>query len=159
MKTQETQAMKPKQKKSEKISRREKAAFRHFGLKTDPFTTLALQPHNLDYFVGREALIDRLSSAMFSLSNSGLAGEPGAGKSSLMQLLRSRLPSSYHRVAIGVPLDDAAYFLSELLREMLVVIPPVPGLNFKDIDRRLGNGELNKNSIFSIIRSITVKLK
>ncbi|HTC21656.1 MAG TPA: ATP-binding protein [bacterium] len=135
------------------------AAYSYFGLKTDPFTTLALQKHNLDYFIGREALISRLLSAMFSVSNVGVAGEPGVGKSSLMQLLKSRVPSKFHHVSIGVPLDDATYFLSELLREMLVVIPPVAGLNFKDIGRKLESGELSKNAVFSNIRSIVSRLK
>lgn len=134
-------------------------AHRHFGLKTDPFTTLALQKHNLDYFIGRKALIDRLTSAMFSVSNVGLAGEPGVGKSSLMQLLKSRVPSRFYRVSIGVPLDDATYFLSELLREMLVTIPSAPGLNFKEISRRLESGELSKNAVLSNIRSIVSRLK
>ena len=135
------------------------SAYQHFGLKNDPFTTLALQKHNLDYFVGRETLIDRLLSAMFSVSNVGVAGEPGVGKSSLMQLLKSRVPSRFFHVSIGVPLDDATYFLSELLREMLVAIPPVSGLNFKEIGRKLESGELSKNAIFSNIRSIVARLK
>jgi len=133
-------------------------AYRHFGLKTDPFTTLSLQGHNLDYFVGRTALIDRLSSALFSVSNIGVAGEPGVGKSSLLQLLKNRVPKEFHCVSIGVPLDDASYFLSELLREMLVAIPPVPGLHFKEMGRRLEEG-LTKNAVFSLIRSITSRLK
>jgi Cdc6-like AAA superfamily ATPase len=135
------------------------AAFRYFHLKNDPFTTLSLQKHNLDYFVGREELIDRLSSALFSLSNVGVAGEPGAGKSSVLQLLRSRIPPSYYSVSIGVPLDDATYFLSELLREMLVVIPSVPGLNLKEIGRRLEKEGLSKNAVFSIIRSMVSRLR
>lgn len=134
-------------------------AYRHFGLKTDPFTTLSLQRHNLDYFVGRKSLIDRLLSAMFSVSNIGIAGEPGVGKSSLMQLLKSRVPKDFHCVSIGVPMDDASYFLSELLREIMVVIPPVPDLNFKEINRRLESKDLSKNAVFSIIRKIISRLK
>jgi len=135
------------------------AAYRHFGLKLDPFTTLSLQKYNLEYFIGRKALINRLSSAMFSLSNSGVAGEPGAGKSSVLQYLKTLVPKEFYSVSIGVPLDDASYFLSELLREMLVVIPSVPGLNLKEIGKRLEEGELSKNAVFSLIRSITSRLK
>jgi len=135
------------------------AAYSYFGLKTDHFTTLSLQKHNLDYFIGRKALIDRLQSAMFSVSNIGIAGEPGVGKSSLLQLLKSRVPPRFHFVSIGVPLDEASYFLSELLREMLVSIPPVPGVNFKETNRKLESGELSKNAVFSIIRSIVGRLK
>jgi len=135
------------------------AAYKHFGLKTDPFTTLALQKHNLDYFVGREALIDRLCSAMESLSNVGVAGEPGMGKSSILQMLRTHVPQGFYSVAIGVPLDNASYFLSELLREMLVVIPKVQGLNLKEVGKRLEAGELSKNAVFSVIRSIVSRLK
>ncbi len=134
-------------------------AHQHFGLKTDPFTTLSLQAHNLHYFMGREALIDRLLSAMFSVSNIGVAGEPGVGKSSILQLLKSRVPKSFYSVSIGIPLDNASYFLSELLREMLVAIPPVKGLNFKEINRRLEKEELSKNAVFSIIRSIVMRLR
>ncbi len=149
-----------KPKKSKLTSRLPaEAAYRHFSLKTDPFTTLSLQKHNLNYFVGRETLINRLLSAMFSVSNVGLAGEPGVGKSSLMQLLKSRVPSRFYSVSIGVPLDDATYFLSELLREMLVTIPSAPGLNFKEISRRLESETLSKNAIFSNIRSIVSRLK
>lgn len=136
-----------------------KAAYRHFGLKVDPFTTLSLQTHNLDYFVGRSALINRLLSAMFSVSNIGVAGEPGVGKSSLLQLLKNQVPKDFHCVSIGVPLDDASYFLSELLRELLVSIPPVPGVNFREVSRRLEKEGLTKNAVFSIIRSITSRLK
>ncbi len=149
-------SIKPSLKKSKPSAN---AAFKHFGLKTDPFTTLALQKHNLDYFLGREALIERLSSAMFSLSNVGVAGEPGVGKSSVLQLLKSRVPASFFSVSIGVPLDDASYFLSELLREMLVAIPKVPSLNLKEIGRRLEAEDLSKNAILSLIRSIVSRLK
>src|SRR5579883_1579859 len=149
--------------KSRKQARGTKArfetAYRHFGLKVDPFTTLSLQGHNLDYFVGRSALINRLLSAMFSVYNIGVAGEPGVGKSSLLQLLKSRVPKDFYCVSIGVPLDEASYFLSELLREILVSIPSVPGVNFKEVGRRLENEGLTKNAVFSIIRSITSRLK
>lgn len=152
-----------KTRKTKKVSTKSKSfvgtAYRHFGLKVDPFTTLSLQSHNLDYFVGRTALIDRLLSALFSVSNIGVAGEPGVGKSSLLQLLKGRIPKEFHCVSIGVPLDDASYFLSELLREMLVAIPPVPGLNFKEMGRRLETEDLTKNAVFSLIRSITSRLK
>jgi Cdc6-like AAA superfamily ATPase len=135
------------------------AAHRHFGLKFDPFSTLSLQARDLDLFVGRRELLGRLTSAVHSLSNIGVAGEPGVGKSSVLQLLRESVPASFHKVAIGVPLDDASYFLSELLREMLVVIPKAPGLNLKEVSRRLERGELSKNAVFSVIRSIVTRLK
>src|ERR1700677_1291196 len=105
-------------------------AFAHFKLKLDPFSTLSLRPQNLDCFVGREFLIDRLCSALFSLSNVGLAGEPGVGKSSLMRAVQSRVPEGqFYSVSIGVPIDDAGYFLNELLKEMLVVIYKIPGMD------------------------------
>lgn len=134
------------------------AAYKHFGLSSDPFTTLSLRSHNLDYFIGRNALLDRMSSALFSLSNIGVAGEPGVGKSSLMQMLRSRVPSGFYCVSIGVPLDNATYFLSELLREMLVVIPRVPGHNTKEIARRLEAGDLHKNAILFVIKSMVSRM-
>ena len=150
---------KPKKKKNPTSHGKVLSAYHHFGLKHDPFTTLSLQGHNLNYFIGREALLDRLLSLALSVSNVGVAGEPGVGKSSLMQALRARVPSSYHTVAIGVPLHDATYFLNELLREMLVSIPKLPGFNAKEIHRRLESGELSKNAVFSLIRSIVSKLK
>jgi hypothetical protein len=135
------------------------AAYKHFGLTSDPFTTLSLQAHNLDYFVGRKALLDRMSSALFSLSNVGVAGEPGVGKSSLMQMLRNRVPSGFYCVGIGVPRDDASYFLSELLREILVVIPRVPGLSLKEVGRRLETGDLHKNAVLFVIKTIASRLE
>ena len=81
------QTMKNKKQPKKKLKGRilsVNAPYRHFGLKVDPFTTLSLQKHNLDYFVGREALVERLLSSMFSLSNVGVAGEPGSGKNSLL---------------------------------------------------------------------------
>jgi hypothetical protein len=77
----------------------------------------------------------------------------------VLQLLRDRVPSSFHKVAIGVPLDDASYFLSELLREMLVAIPKVPGLNLKEVSRGLEKGELSKNAVLSVVKSIVSRLK
>lgn len=134
------------------------AAYAHFKLKLDPFTTLSLRPQNLEHFIGRELLIDRVSSALFSLANVGLAGEPGVGKSSLMRMIQARVPSQFHWVAIGVPMDDASYLLSELLREMLVVIPKVKGVDLKVVGRRLEKEGLSKNEVFSLIRSIVRKL-
>jgi Cdc6-like AAA superfamily ATPase len=135
-------------------------AFAYFKLKLDPFTTLSLRPQNLDCFVGRELLIDRLCSSLFSLSNVGLAGEPGVGKSSLMRAVQSRVHASqFHSVNIGVPIDDAGYFLNELLKETLVVIPRIPGMELKTIGRRLEKESLSKNEVFSIIREIVLKLK
>lgn len=135
------------------------AAYHRFGLNYDPFTTLSLREHNLDCFIGREDLLDRLTSAMLSLSNAGVAGEPGTGKSSLLQMLRSRVPREFLSVAIGVPLDDAAYFLGELLREMLVTLPRPRGLNLGRVESSLDKGELNKNAIFLVIKRFTARLK
>jgi len=140
-------------------SKKPAAAFQYFGLRSDPFTTLALQKHNLDYFIGRQALADRLSSAIFSRGNVGVAGEPGVGKSSLMQFLQNQVPSSYYKISIGVPLDDAHYFLSELLREILVEVPKVPGLNLKEISRRVETESLSKNNLQAIIKSIIGRSK
>ncbi len=156
--------MKKKLKKSSKksipLSKAANTAFAHFKLKLDPFTTLSLRPQNLDCFVGRELLIDRLCSALFSLSNVGLAGEPGVGKSSLIRAVQQRVPiSQFHSVSIGVPIDDAGYFLNELLKEMLVVIPRIPGMDLKTVGRRLEKESLSKNEVFSITRQMVLKLK
>jgi len=135
------------------------AAYRRFGLNFDPFSTLSLQTHNLDCFIGREELLDRLTSSMLSLSNTGLAGEPGIGKSSLLQLLRSRVPVEFHSVSIGVPMDDASYFLGELLREMLVSLPRPKGLALGMVESRLDKGEMNKNAIFLVVKTFAARLK
>jgi hypothetical protein len=76
-----------------------------------------------------------------------------------MQLLRNQVPSTFCRVSIGVPLDDASYFLSELLREMLLAAPSVPGINFKEIGRRLEKEAPHKNAFFSLIKSIVTRSK
>lgn len=155
--------MKRKRKRSPKSSacpQTPNTAFAHFKLKLDPFTTLSLRPQNLDCFVGREFLIERLCSSLFSLSNVGLAGEPGVGKSSLMRAVQSRVPvSQFYSVTIGVPIDDAGYFLNELLKEMLVVIPRIPAMDLKTIGRRLEKETLSKNEIFSLIKGMVLKLK
>ena len=103
--------------------------------------------------------MDRLSSALFSLGNVGVAGEPGVGKSSLMQFLQNQVPSSYYRISIGVPLDNAHYFLSELLREILVEVPKVPGLNLKEISRRMETETLSKNTLQALVKSIIGRSK
>ncbi len=135
------------------------AAYHRYGLRFDPFTTLALREHELDCFIGREDLLDRLTSAMLSLSNAGIAGDPGMGKSSLLQVLRSRVPREFHNLAIGVPLDDAAYFLGELLREMLINLPRPKGLSLEKVERSLNRGELSKNAIFTVIKTFAARLK
>ncbi len=135
------------------------AAYKHFGMKTDPFTTLSLQAHNLEYFVGRKELIERLTSSMGSLSNVGLAGEPGVGKSSLLQMLRARLPNGFLSVNIGVPVDDASYFLSELLREILATFSKVPGLKLGEVAMRLEKETLSKNTIFTILKTLIAHLR
>ncbi|MGH7738614.1 MAG: ATP-binding protein [bacterium] len=132
-------------------------AFRHFGLTLDPFSTLSLQAHNLGCFIGCEAVVDRLSSGLFSMGNVGVAGEPGVGKSSLMQFLQNQVPAQYLRVSIGVPLDDARYFLAELLREILVQAPKIPGVNLKEMDRRMEAETLSKNTLLSFIKSIAAR--
>ncbi len=134
-------------------------AYRRFGLRFDPFTTLPLRDSELDCFIGREDLLDRLTSAMLSLSNAGIAGEPGSGKSSLLQSLRHRVPKDFYHLSIGVPLDDATYFLGEMLREMLVTLPHPKGLFLGEVERRLGKGELSKNAIFTVIKAFTSRLK
>jgi Cdc6-like AAA superfamily ATPase len=140
-------------------SKKAHTAYQHFKLKHDPFTTLSLNSKNLDCFVGREFLIDRLCSSLFSLSHMGLAGEPGVGKSSLMRAVQSRVLSQFYSVNIGVPVDDAGYFLNELLKEMLVVVPKVPGMDLKAVSRRLEKEGLSKNEVFSLIRQMVLKLK
>ena len=137
-----------------------RTAFAHFKLKMDPFTTLSLGPQNLDCFFGREILIDRLCSSLFSLSHVGVAGEPGVGKSSLLRVVQSRIPVfQFYSVSIRVPIDDAGYFLNELLKETLVAVPKVPGMDFKTIGRRLEKESLSRNEVFSIIRQMVMKLK
>ena len=135
------------------------AAYQGFGLKFDPFTTLSLQSHNLDFFIGREDILDRLTSAMLSSSNAGVAGEPGVGKSSLLNLLRNRIPKTFYSLTIGVPLDDAAYFLSELLREMLVTLPRPKGLSMKEVESRLERGDLSKNAVLMVVKNLAKRMK
>ena len=99
------------------------AAYSHMGLSRDPFTTMALPEGRLADFVGRGIQADRLAAALFALHNVAVAGEPGSGKSSLLQLVRSRIPKDFHVVSIGVPVDDPAYLLQELLQELTSVLP------------------------------------
>ncbi len=151
--------MKKKNRSKNSVIKTAGAAYRQFGLKYDPFTTLSLRDHNLNYFIGREEILERLTSAMLSQANAGVAGEPGVGKSSLLKILQSRVPKDFHSLAIGVPLDDASYFLGELLREMLVVLPRPKGLLLKDVESRLEKGDLSKNGVFLVVKTITVRLR
>jgi len=127
------------------------AAFEHFHLRHDPFTTLSLRPHNLSYFIGREKEADRVAAALFALHNVGLAGEAGSGKSSLLQKVRSRVTSAHHAVVIGCPKDDPVYLLTELSREMLLVLPSRKAAFAKGWDRRLRDERLGKNLLLSMV--------
>jgi ABC-type phosphonate transport system ATPase subunit len=121
------------------------AAYQHFKLRHDPFTTLSLQPHNLEYFIGRDREVDRLAAALFALHNVGLAGEAGSGKSTLMQRVRNRVTKDFHAVSIGSPMGDPAYLLTELLRELLLVLPHPRGLFSKDWEKKLRTEKPGKN--------------
>jgi type II secretory pathway predicted ATPase ExeA len=135
------------------------AAYQHFGLRHDPFTTLSLRPHNLSYFVGREREVDRMSASLFALHNVGLAGEAGSGKSSLLQMARSRVTNEYHAVSIGSPKDDPQYFLTELLRELLLRLPRT-GIGFsKGWEEKLRADKQGKNSLLSMVRRLVESSK
>jgi type II secretory pathway predicted ATPase ExeA len=135
------------------------SAYRYFGLKHEPFSTLALQPHNLGFFVGRTATAERLSAALHALHNVGVAGMPGTGKSSLLQVVRKGISRDFHVVSIGVPVDDAAYFLRELLRELLLNLPPDKKLPLKAWSRRLEEEKLSKNAVLSMVKARVARLK
>lgn len=130
------------------------AAYRHFGFRRDPFTTRALRPHDLSYFVGREREAERLAASLFALHPIGLAGEPGSGKSSLLHLVRERVPREFFAVGIGVPKDDPAYFLAELLRESLLVLPRKKVPFAAGWERRLLSGELGKNELLAMVKRL-----
>jgi hypothetical protein len=136
-----------------------KPAYAHFGLRKDPFNTLALQSHNLGFFTGRRDLVERLTSDLHSLSNTGLAGEPGMGKSSLLNLLKGRAGRGVTVVTIGVPLDDATYLLTELLGELMEVLKTARGLDRRETARRLRDGSLDKTALLRIVRTLMARSK
>jgi len=136
-----------------------RAAYEHFSLRHDPFTTLSLQPHNLGYFIGREREADRLSAALFALHNVGLAGEAGSGKSSLLQKVKSRVMKDHHAVVMGSPKDDPSYFLTELLREMLLVLPRSRRDFSKDWEKKLQLEKPGKNMLLSMVKRLASSAK
>jgi type II secretory pathway predicted ATPase ExeA len=135
------------------------SAHAHFDLKRAPFGTRALGQTELGLFLGRETYVQRVAAALFSLQNVGVASEPGLGKSSLLQAVKARVPRGFHVVTIGVPVDDAAYFLRELLRESLLVLPPAKGLPLKEWGRRLEEEPLGKNALLSMLKNLWGKTK
>ncbi len=135
------------------------SAYRYFGLRRDPFSTLALRSQDLAFFVGRSPLVERVSAALQALHNVGVAGMPGVGKSSLLQLVRRKIPRGFHVVSIGVPVDDAAYFLRELLREILLGLPADPQLPLKAWGRRLEEEKLSKNAVLSMVKARVARLR
>jgi len=149
----------PRKKTHSSRSRDPLAAYQYFGLKLDPFTTLSLQPHNLPYFIGREWEADRLSAALFALHNVGLAGEAGSGKSSLLQRVRSRVTNEYHTVMIGSPRDDSEYFLTELLRELLLQLPRARVGFSKGWEEKLGAAKPGKNTLLAMVKRLLVSAK
>lgn len=130
------------------------AAFQHFGLRHDPFTTVSLRPHNLSYFIGREKEADRLAAGLFSLHNIGLAGEAGSGKSSLLQVVYRRVTNHHHAICIGCPKDDPAYFLTELIRELILTLPPGRVSFSKSWEKRLQTEKPGKSVLLAMVEKL-----
>jgi hypothetical protein len=104
-------------------------------------------------------LVKRLLAGLQALHNVGVAGMPGTGKSSLLQLARQKTPGRVHVVSIGVPVDDAAYFLRELLREILLCLPAEPKLPLREWARRLEEESLGKNVVLSMVKARVARLR
>ncbi len=143
--------------KRKRTAEKGKPAYAHFGLKRDPFSTLALQPFEMEFFAGRRALIERLVADLHSLSNTGLAGEPGMGKSSLLNLLREKAGRGVAVVSIGVPLDDANYLLVELLGALMEALPRSGGLDRRAVNRRMREGVLDKATLLRLVRTLLAR--
>lgn len=148
-------------KKSQKATRKaaDAAAYRAFGLKKDPFSTLPLQTHNLDFFVGREDLLERLGSDLASSSNTALTGEPGLGKTSLLKTLEARVGRGRLVVSLRVSVDDAGVFLSDLLGELLGVVKSVPGLKLREVASHLRKGLFDRTALLRIVKTFLVRSK
>lgn len=73
-------------------------------------------PRDLDLFVGRDDLLDRIQDSVERRLNTLVAGERRAGKTSLLHVLERRLEPRFHTVFIdGGMARDATAFLSLLL--------------------------------------------
>jgi len=103
-----------------KKSKPPKTALGSFGFKSDIFSTLPLRQEQLAFFIGHQEEVDRLKDGIFSHENCALVGEPGSGKSSLMERVRAEMKRDCQVVSVGVPVADGAYFLRELLQQLLV---------------------------------------
>ncbi len=114
-------------------------SLRHFGFKRDVLSTLPLRRDQLELFIGHDAEIRRLRDGVNSLENCALVGEPGSGKSSLMERLRAEIKREYQVVSIGVPVADGAYFLKELLQQLLVTLNRklLKRVNFRSLSMEL----------------------
>lgn len=134
-------------------------AYARFGLSADPFSTLALRDHELESFSGRRELVERLRADLASCSNTGLAGEPGMGKSSLLNLLKARAPRGVQVVSLGVALDDAVYFLTELLGALMEALPRAGGFDRAKTARHLREGALDKAALVRLVRLLFARSK
>jgi predicted ATP-dependent serine protease len=141
-------------KRSKKIKPPE-TALGNFGFKSDVFSTLPLRQEQLGFFIGHQEEVDRLRDGIFSRENCALVGEPGSGKSSLMERVRAELKRDCEVVSIGVPVADGAYFLRELLQQLLVSLNRklLKRVNFRSLGmelRREGD-RLSKSKLKSMV--------
>ena len=121
----------------------------------DVFSTLPLRSDQLDLFIGHTEEIERLRDGVYSGENCAVVGEPGSGKSSLLERLRSEIEGQLETVAIGVPLADGAYFLRELLQQLLVSLNRklLKRVNIRSISQDLQRGgeTLSKNKLKTLV--------
>ncbi len=130
-------------------------ALRRFGFKSDVFSTLPLRREQLDLFVGHEKEIARLRDGVYSMENCALVGEPGSGKSSLVEQLRAEIGRDFEVVSIAVPVADGAYFLKELLQQLLVTLNRklLKKANFRALgmELRRGGDDLSKSKLKTMV--------
>lgn len=125
-----------------------------FGLSRNPFRTRALSGRDLDLFFGRAETADRLSSLLASLSNVGLAGEPGSGKSSLLNLLAARAGGAFRTVEVSAPVDDSRAFLQDLIGALAAADPRAGASDRRRFGNRRRLGEPGRAELLARARAL-----
>lgn len=103
------------------------------NLKT--FTTTALYGKSLDFFIGREQMLNEMGGLILDMQNIGISGGPGTGKSTMLNMLEKRL-NSIKYFKKGSKIIRFSYNrpnLSDFLKKLLFIL--LDNLNEEEVDK------------------------